>query len=100
MKEISTRLAMAKLGSVAEKKFVVNTESIDTTLFSVYEIRYTINATKLRRLRKRLALKQSSFAGACGWSRAYQAKLENGSVVSVTEATAAVISAVVADFKV
>ncbi len=71
--------------------------SINSNLFAVHEIRYSVNATKLRVIRKRLGAKQSAFARMCGWSRSYQAKLENNEVLTISEASADIISAVIVD---
>jgi len=72
---------------------------MNTELFKVHDIRYSIDATKLRLVRKHFALKQQTFAHLCGWSRQYQQRLENGKVVTVSEATANVLSAVIDDLE-
>ena len=77
----------------------VDVSNINTDIFKVDEIRFKLDATKLRLVRKHFALKQQTFAHLCGWSRQYQQRLENGKVVTVSEATANVLSAVIDDLE-
>ena len=67
-------------------------DRIDSSMFSVYEVRYTIDADELKCKRLEHGVKQETFAVACGWSRSYQQKLENGAWISVSEETARIIS--------
>ena len=70
-------------------------DAISQDIFKVIEIRYSINAAKLKAKRQQLALKQREFAALCGWTRQYQNQLENGIFDTVSEETAEIVSSVI-----
>lgn len=60
-------------------------------MFKLKDQRYAVDGSALRDERKRLGVKVSVFADACGWSAAYQYKLERGEIETVSESTKCVI---------
>lgn len=46
--------------------------------------RVAINHTAIKHLRKALGISSNQFAAKCGWSQAYQTKLENGNVKTIS----------------
>lgn len=62
--------------------------------------RVKVNATALSLIREATGLGQSGFAAKCGWTRGYQARLENGYVATIDLDTAKVIVTVLEKFKI
>ena len=63
-------------------------------MFKLHDQRYTVDGAKLRRARMKKGYTQSQFAYICGWSGAYQWKLEAGRVETIGEATKNIIALV------
>jgi len=49
--------------------------------------RFLLTGKELRALRRERGLSQNAFAAWCGWSRAYQSKLERATVTEVSQET-------------
>ena len=63
-------------------------------MFKIDNCRYQIDGAALRTARKDLGIDQDIFAGRCGWSPAYQCRIESGDVEIVNEKTKNIIERV------
>lgn len=60
----------------------VGSESADVSeLFHVVSQRFGVNGPRLRQLRERRGLSMREFASRCGWSHAWQGRMERDSLV-------------------
>jgi len=67
------------------------TSKLDCKLFVEMKIRYRVSAIEISRARAKINISVNEFARQAGWSAAYQYKLEDGSVLTVTSEVAETI---------
>jgi ribosomal protein L32 len=60
--------------------------------------RFELRGTELANARKRAGITQARFAKECGWSAPYQCKLEGQGCTTISEASATIISEVLAEY--